>query len=343
MRVLMWLGLCLSLAACSSGTQTQTSYVFGTMVQVTVAGGDADRSQRVVDDMLRDLDRLHRELHAWQPGPLQQVNQHLARGEPAPVTPDITELLTLSQDAWRRSDGLFNAAIGGLIASWGFHSDLAQPRLPEATVVQGWLDAAPTPLDVQVQGGVARSRNRAVQLDFGGIAKGWALDRCARHLRAAGIHNALINIGGNVMALGRNGDRPWHVALRDPVQPQNVMLDLDLQDGEAVGTSGDYQRFFIVDGIRYSHLLDPRTGQPARHLRSVTVLTAPGPQAGLLSDVASKPLFIGGLASIGHHASRFGVPNWLAVGPDRTVYLNRSMRARVEFHKPVPKVVVLGP
>lgn len=342
MRALIGL-LCVVLAGCSASEVSRTSFVFGTMVQITVGPQDAERAVPAVDAVLRDLDALHQELHPWQPGPLRTVNDQFARGKPARLTPAIAELLTLSQQYWRLSDGLFNAAVGGLIAEWGFHSDVASARLPDAGRVAAWVEAAPTPLDVTRQGLEANAAKPQVQLDFGGIAKGWALDRAARQLRAAGIHNALINIGGNILVLGKNGERPWHVALRDPRQPQDVMLELDLLDGEAVGTSGDYQRFFTVGNTRYSHLLDPRTGQPARELASVTVITGPAPAAGLVSDVAGKPLFIGGIRQLPHYANRFGIRNWLAVAPDRTVYLSKSMQLRADFHKPVPKLVLQEP
>ena len=115
------------------------------------------------------------------------------------------------------------------------------------------------------------STNPAVQLDLGGYAKGYALDVAAAILQAHGVKNALVNIGGNVIALGTHGDRPWRVGIQHPRKP-GTLATLDLHDGEAIGTSGDYQRYFELDGKRYCHLIDPRTGHPAHGMQSVTVL-----------------------------------------------------------------------
>ena len=132
-----------------------------------------------------------------------------------------------------------------------------------------------------------------MQLDLGGYAKGYALDRAAAILRGQGVGNALINIGGNVMALGSKGGQPWRIGIQHP-RAAAPLATLELRDGEAVGTSGDYQRYFELDGRRYCHLLDPRSGRPAQGAQAVTVLVTPREHAGALSDAASKPLFIAG-------------------------------------------------
>ena len=107
--------------------------------------------------------------------------------------------------------------------------------------------------------GESRQSQPRVKLDLGGYAKGYALDRAAEILKSQGIHNALINIGGNVLALGTHGTRPWRVGIQHPRKP-GPLATLELRDGEAIGTSGDYQRYFELDGKRYCHLIDPRTG-----------------------------------------------------------------------------------
>lgn len=338
---LVWL-LGMMLTGCGQAQFTRESYVFGTRVEITIVGSDEKRVSAVVDAALADLDRLHAELHAWQDSPLKQLNAAFAAGRPAPVTADIAELIGKGHQAWLQSDGLFNPAIGGLVAAWGFHSELTPVRLPLDEQLQPWLQGAPSPADVSVSGGMASSRNKSVRLDFGGLAKGWALDRIAKRLRAAHIDNALINIGGNIMALGRHGDRAWRIGLQHPRKPE-AMLELDLQDGEAMGTSGDYQRYFIVGGRRFSHLIDPRSGRSAMVSTSATVLVAPGAQAGLISDVASKPLFIGGQQKAQGLARRFAVRNWLVVAPDGTVYLSQAMQSRVRWLGKPPALFTVQP
>ena len=334
--------LCLVLTACGASDFSRESFVFGTRVEITVADADEAVAGPVVDAALADLDRLHAELHAWQRSPLAQLNQAFAAGRSARLTPTIAELIILGQHSWQQSEGLFNPAIGGLVRAWGFHSDAIGVHIPGPAELRPWLLDAPSPADITILQGRASSRKTSVQLDFGGLAKGWALDRIARRLRAAHIDHALINIGGNIMALGQHGQRPWHVGLRHPRRPE-ALLELDLFDGEAIGTSGDYQRYFIANGRRYNHLINPRSGQPATASISATVLVAPGPQAGLISDVASKPLFIGGPQAASRMAQRFGVRNWLVVAPGGTVYLSPAMQSRVRWVGRPPALIPVQP
>lgn len=321
--LLLWLQ-----AACSPpAIVQQQAYVFGTLVEVAVIDDDRARAASAVASVLARFDALHRQLHAWQPSELSHLNTSLARGQTTSVTPELAAMLRDAQALSAQSGGLFNPAIGHLIALWGFHSDAMPGRLPDATAVQKWVGAAPRMTDLRVDQNRVSSTNPSVQLDLGGYAKGYALDEAAAILKARGIHHALVNIGGNVIALGQHGDRPWRVGIQHPRQP-GTLATIDLHDGEAIGTSGDYQRYFEVGGKRYSHLIDPRTGYPAGGMQSVTVLVS-GKHAGTRSDALSKPLFIDGPAALAAHAAALGVTHYLAVDAAGKVYRSPAMRARL--------------
>jgi thiamine biosynthesis lipoprotein len=195
--------------------------------------------------------------------------------------------------------------------------------------------AAPSIMHLRVEGNRVGSSRREVALDFGGYLKGVALDRAAEAMRDAGIANALINIGGNVMALGSKYGEPWLVGIQHPRQP-GTLATLQLWDGEALGTSGDYQRFFELDGKRYCHLLDPRTAMPVQHTQAVTVLIAPQAQAGMHSDAASKPLFIAGAGDWRRQARQLGVEAALRVDADGRIQVTRALLARLKFESGVP-------
>ena len=154
--------------------------------------------------------------------------------------------------------------------------------------------------------------------------------RAAEILRAGGISNALVNVGGNAMALGRHRGRPWKVALDSPRGP-GLLATLDLNDGDAVGTSGDYRRYYKIDGKRYSHIIDPRTGYPVAGVESVTVLVSGGEGAGALSDAASKPIFIEGRSGLRQAAASMGVSRALLVDGDGIVHVTEELRARLHF------------
>jgi FAD:protein FMN transferase len=329
MRYSLGLALLWMLVACSppSPLQQQQAYVFGTLVEVSVYGAPEPQARQATAAVLARFDELHRMLHAWQPSALSRLNAALARGERATVTPELAAMLRDAQALSARSDELFNPAIGGLIALWGFHADTPQAQVPAPAVIAEWVNQRPRMADIMIGDGTVSSTNPAVQLDLGGYAKGLALDEAVRILKARNIGNALVNIGGNVIALGAHGDRPWRVGIQHPRQP-GTLATLDLHDGEAIGTSGDYQRYFEVDGRRYSHLIDPRTGYPATSMQSLTVLVT-GNQAGTRSDALSKPLFIDGVERLMNNASRLGITDYLAVDSVGRMHVSSAMKARL--------------
>jgi thiamine biosynthesis lipoprotein len=303
---------------------------------------------------MQEFQRLHDLLHAWKPSALSDLNAAIAKGESREVTPEVAAMLKDAAQLSAQSDGLFNPAIGGLVRLWGFHADEFKAALPDEKQIAALVaskpqmsdlvfSSTPNPPSPPYQGGATNSspdkgrsggvwvssRNPAVLLDLGGYAKGYALDRAAELLKQQGIHNALINIGGNVLALGQHGDRAWRIAIQHPRKPGPIAT-MELHDGEAIGTSGDYQRYFEVGGKRYCHLIDPRSGQPTQGVQAVTILTH-GPRAGTLSDAPSKPLFISGMAGWRDAARKMNIAEALLIDADGVVHLTAAMQKRLEF------------
>ena len=327
-RFRLWLMLLPVLFACSPPPLVQQqSYVFGTLVEVSVVDDSGSRATPAIAAVLARFDELHRQLHAWQPSDLSRLNAALTKGERTTVSPELAAMLRDAQALAADSDDLFNPAIGGLIALWGFHADTPRGTVPDAATIARRVKAAPRMRDLHIEGNSVWSDNPAVQLDLGGYAKGYALDEAVRILKAHGIRNALVNIGGNVIALGQHGDRPWRVGIQHPRKP-GTLATLDLHDGEAIGTSGDYQRYFEAGGRRYCHLIDPRSGWPASGMQSVTILVS-GPHAGTRSDALSKPLFIDGPARLATSASRLGIADYLAVDAAGRIHVSPAMKARL--------------
>lgn len=353
-----FLSLLLFLSGCGKPPLYQEQgYVFGTLVEVSIYGEDEAKARAGAAMVMAEFQRLHDLLHAWQPSELSRLNAALAQGKAARVSPEVAALLQDAAQFSAQSHGRFNPAIGGLIAAWGFQADDFKAVLPDEKRIMALVEANPQmsdlvflPLprekkagDTSIQlptlfsaaspasgkGESVSSRNRAVQIDLGGYAKGYALDRAAAILKQQGIRNALVNIGGNVLALGAHGSRPWRVGIQHPRQPGPLAM-LELHDGEAVGTSGDYQRYFELGGQRYCHLIDPATGQPVQGVQAVTVLTH-GERAGLLSDVMSKPLFVAGASSWREAARELGQESALLVDAAGRVHLTPTMQKRLEF------------
>jgi thiamine biosynthesis lipoprotein len=324
----------LTLTACSKEQLYQEQgYVFGTLVEVSVYGDDETRARQAVAAVMQEFQRLHDLLHAWKPSARSALNAAFATGKARPVDPELEAMLRDAAQLSAQSGDLFNPAIGGLVQLWGFHADEFRPALPDAKQLAALVAAQPNMHDLAFvsfrSSTLVNSRNRAVRLDLGGYAKGYALDRALVLLKKMGVKNALINIGGNVMALGTHGARPWRVGIQHPRKP-GALATLELHDGEAIGTSGDYQRYFELDGKRYCHLIDPRSGQPVQGVQAVTVLTH-GARAGILSDVTSKPLFIAGQDGWRAAAASMQLSAALLITADGVVHLTPAMQKRLEF------------
>ena len=323
----------LLLSACGQEPLVQTqSYVFGTLVDISIYGETEDKAHAVTSQILQTFQRLHHQYHAWQSdSELSKLNQSFAAGKvPIQISPELEKMLTQAQALSKQSQGLFNPAIGGLIATWGFQRDEFTPVSIDDVAIQKLLQANPQMSDIVIKGNAAYSLNPAVKLDLGGYAKGYALDLALAELQKQGVKNALVNIGGNIIALGQHGDKPWRVGIQHPRQPK-PMATVDLPSGWAIGTSGDYQRYFEQGGKRYCHIIDPRTGYPAQGAQAVTVLIPPSAQAGVLSDVSSKPIFLSEPAQRADVAKVMGVDNYLMVDAQGDVALSAAMSRRLHW------------
>lgn len=310
--------------------EQQESFVFGTRVDVTVAGVPSEKAKPAINAVLREFDRLHRTYHAWQDSELTAANQAFANGKAHTISPELAGLIREAQQFAEQGQYLFDPGIGRLIALWGFQSDSFPAQRPDADALQRWQKHPASIADLKwVSENTLRSRNGAVSLDFGGYLKGWALDRAAEILKEQGISDALINIGGNILALGNKHGKPWRVGIQNPRAP-GALATLELHDGEAIGTSGDYQRYFELDGVRYPHLLDPRTGEPVRHTQAVTVLIPKGERSGTRSDASSKPIFIAGPEHWQTAAKRMAVEQVLRVDQEGHIQVTQALSLRLQ-------------
>ncbi len=324
----------LLLAACAraAGPVQRSFFAMGTLVEVTLYDVPHARAERLLDDIEADFQRMHHEWHAWEEGPLVHVNRAIAQGRsveiPAVIAPLLPPAIRLSE----ASNHLFNPAIGRLIALWGFQSDEPARQPPDPAEIERLVRANPRMTDLVIEDGRLRSRNPMVQLDFGGFAKGWAVDRVIEKLRAASVENAIVNAGGDLRAIGRHGDRPWRVGVRHPRRKDALLAVLEVEGDESVFTSGDYERYFEYRGRRYHHIIDPRTGYPAHHMRSVALLAPDATTA----DALSTAVFV-----LGPDAGMALVERWpsveaLLLDTEARVHLSSGLPDDVELSAPAP-------
>lgn len=311
-------------------------YIFGTMMGVTLWGADDAQASQVFSALQESFQGMHKDWHAWEPGTLTAINESFARGEPARANEDIVEMVRRSQELEARTEGRFNPAIGALIRLWGFHTSV-YPILgppPGRNKITDLLAAHPSSSDIRIEGLELVSDNPATQLDFGGIAKGYAIDIACRLIREAGVKNAIVNAGGDLRAFGSHGDRPWKIAIRAP--GGGIVGALEAGDDEAIFTSGNYERFRLENEKRYPHILDPRTGWPVEDLASVTVITAEG----TLADAAATALIVAGLDEWQEVARSLGLDQVMMIDEAGKVYQTAGMAHRIQLEPGVEFEIV---
>lgn len=298
---------------------------------------DADAAVAAVD---RELQMMHRRWHAWEPGLLADVNRALAEGGQIELSADTLAVIERARELERSSNGLFNPAIGRLLALWGFHaSELPHGPPPTPAAIEEQVRQAPSMADLDIGAGELSSRNRAVQLDFGAYIKGVAVARALEILAKHGIEHAIVNAGGDLGVIGRRGDRPWRAAVEHPDGTGGRYLaDLEVRDGEFVFTSGNYRRYRQGDGIRYGHIIDPRDGYPADGVRSVTAITRDGGKA----DAAATALAVADVGEWPAVARKLGVELVMRVGADGLIEITPAMAARVRWHRQPDRVQVVS-
>ncbi|CAK0765499.1 FAD:protein FMN transferase [Gammaproteobacteria bacterium] len=318
----------------------QTFYIFGTMVNLTLWGVPEERARAAAAAIEADLQTMHRDWHAWRPSELTRLNQAIAHGESFQASPHLLTLIRTSQEAERKSEGMFNPAIGRLIGLWGFHQDIPPTGPPPARAEVAALVAKhPSTLDLTITGDTIHSSNPLVELDFGGIAKGYAGDLILSKLRSMGIENAIFNAGGGLQVSGSHGDRPWRIGIRHP-QGGGVLASVELGPApEGMHTSGNYERFREYSGKRYQHILDPRTGMPVEGIVSATVIHPNG----IWSDASTKGMVVGGANCWAHIAGKMGLTTVLLVDEQGTVYMTPEMQRRVHFEREPSRIVVKEP
>jgi len=338
-RALFALLLLASLAACDRrGEQSAQFLVFGTLVDVQLRDTNAATAARAFQELQQRFQTMHRDWHAWEPGSLADINSAFASGAKAEAPPDLRVLIQRSQELEKASLGYFNPACGALVRMWGFHTSDYPVKGPPPTRdrIQAWLQWAPSTADIHIDGRTVSSSNRAVQLDFGGIAKGMAVDIALQVLAAHGVDNAMVNAGGDLRARGRP-DRPWRVGIQAP--EGRVLAALEIGGDEAVFTSGVSQRYLEYDGGRYPHVLNPLTGYPVQGLWSATVIASEG----VVADAAATALLAAGRDSWREVAQSMGIGQALVIDDFGRAFATPAMAARLQWPNGQPEHLSIVP
>ena len=279
----------------STGTKAQLverSFAsMGSQLHLSVWTTNPTETASVFDAIAQEFRRLEDLMSNWREGSdIQQLNG-AAGDHPVPVAPEIRELFRTARQVSEWTNGKFDVTFGVMSGLWKFDYQNEDETIPDAQEVArrrkliNYRD-----LKIDEQNGTAFLVRRGMVANLGGIGKGYAVDRARNLLQASGFRNFMIQFGGDMYVAGSAGDRPWRLGIQDPRGTEDhIFASIELSDS-TFSTSGDYERFFIKDGRRYHHIIDPATGEPSTGCRSVTILT----KSATIADGLSTGVFIMG-------------------------------------------------
>lgn len=252
----------------------RTQMHMGTLVSITAVAADKQVAQTAIEAGFHEIKRLEQLLSTWIPGSeLSGVNQ-AAGTHAVGVSGETLELVQRSLDMARLTDGGFNIAVGPAVEAWSVTERQHIPTQTELQQLRSLVDWKSIQINAEAR--TIFLPRQGMRIDVGGIGKGYAADRAADVLRKAGATGGVVALSGDIKTFGDlPGMKGFPAGIRHPRHEDALVATIDLQD-EAISTAGDYERYFEQDGIRYHHILDPVSLEPARLCQSVTVIAREG-------------------------------------------------------------------
>src|SRR6476469_8613219 len=266
----------------------RSGLAMGSSLTLMAWTADEDPANRAFDAVFAEFNRLDQLMSVWKKdSDILKLNA-AAGDHPVPVSKDTLDALAAARQMSEWTGGKFDVTFGALSDIWKFDQD-QDDSVPSQAAIAARLPLIDyRKLVVDMQAGTAFLQKKGMHANLGGIGKGFAVDRAVALLKAAGLNDFSIQAGGDLYVAGHRGDRPWRLGIADPRAPDGaIFARVELSDS-TFSTSGDYERFFIKNGVRYHHILDPATGQPGRLCRRVTILA----KKGVLAEGLSKGVFL---------------------------------------------------
>jgi thiamine biosynthesis lipoprotein len=303
---------------------------FGTIIEITMISADLVQAEGLLQEIEQRLRQQRHQWHAWEDSDLSRFNRQLQQHSTAEIPQSLARLLELSRQYHDATGGLFNPAMGKLIGAYGFHDGTVDAKM--VAIIR--LDM-PDMHDLTIDGNTATSANPHLQIDFGGIAKGYAIGLISDFLDANGIRDYVINAGGDLVVAGSRFGRPWRIGIQNPFAP-GVVASLELEGKHSLFTSGNYaRRYYLGNELRH-HIIDPRSGKPARGQSSATVLGSDPVRA----DVAATALMIDDTGQARELSHSLDIEDFLIISETREIQISHSLAQKIEIQTHWPTTII---
>jgi thiamine biosynthesis lipoprotein len=305
----------------------------GTEVSFAVFTVDDVGGQKAIGDAISEIRRLEAMMTTWRDdSEISRINQN-AGIQPVAVSPETIEVIDAAEQSSKLSGGAFDISFYALKGLWHFDEDREAkiPPLAEIKKRLSLIDYRKIKVDHEKRTVFLEKKGMAINL--GGIAKGYAVDRAVAVLKRAGFANAIVQAGGDLMCAGSKAGQPWTSGIRDPRGARGEVFAVMRLVDHAFSTAGDYERYFVIDGKRYHHIIDPRTGFPAMQSRSVTIYA---PNA-TLADGIDDAIFILGWKKGFEMIDKLEDVGAVVVDGEGQVHISKRVQDRVQIvHPPTP-------
>lgn len=307
----------------------------GTKCTLVAYASNPDKVKAAFEAALAEVSRLDRLMTTWLSGSdVSRVNSSAGSGKAISVDPETLAVLRESLWIARKSDGAFDITVGAFKGLWKFDEDNDGTIPPPSEVEKRVSLVDYRDLLLTESPPTAQLKRPGQRITLGGIAKGWIVDRAVATLKARGLEHFVFRAGGDLFASGRRGDRAWRVGIQDPRAPSSASEDasfavLELENS-AFNTSGDYERYVLLDGHRYHHILNPASGLPVEHTRSVTVLAA----TAFLADTLDTALFVMGAERAMELVESTEHVEAVVVDSNNKVHVSRGLIGRLKITRP---------
>ncbi len=282
-KICIWIFVFLFLVGCSKPPLfKKTKILMDTFSEISCSSSDKKSALKAIDDAFEEIKRIEGLFNRYDvESEVSRINK-LAGSKEIRINPEVFELIERCIFYSKLSKGNFDITVAPLVDIWT--SGRKNNSMPDTEMIDSALEHVGYQNIVLDRNGMSmRFLDKDIKVDLGGVVKGYAVDKAKEVLSSRGIENALVNIGGNISSLGNPPSKEtWQIGIRHPRDKNKIIHTLSL-DNRAISTSGDYERFFILDGKRLSHIIDPHNGRPSEGIMSVTVVSDSAEKADFLS------------------------------------------------------------
>ncbi|MBI5681578.1 MAG: FAD:protein FMN transferase [Deltaproteobacteria bacterium] len=307
-----------------------TQLLMGTIVEITLVGNNIELMNNAKDSAFKEIQRLESLMSHYQDASeVSRTNREAGR-EQVKVSQEVIEVIASAKKVSEMTDGAFDITMGVLGKAWHFtNDDKGEPLPPAKKDIEHLLPLIDyRQIIIDKESKTVKLNKQGMQINLGGIAKGYIVAKAVDEIKKKGIKKGVVHAGGDMFVFQDNEDTPWKIGIRHPRNKDAILGTITISNG-AVATSGDYERFFVKDGIRYHHIMNPKTGFPVSWTQSVTIVA----KDAVMADALSTAVFVMGTEKGMDLIERLPDIEGLIVDADGRIKVSSGLKEKITMER----------